>query len=237
MARRVREPVAPLDPRSKYFTQGTGVLTYIDPETGDIEAIPNTATPPWGEDQWLGAAPVPSPIGGEDDNWLGDPPPDSQAEQAAQEFWIEDGRAWHGYQADLGVNPQNPGVPNLGPANVQDFQTGDSQIVRHVPAAEQGWGLDPAILVPRFPHVENTNPYWDSFAHRRMGDLEWVPQDMPFGDLTAQNVELYWRGYKRPSRLHGRLVDQPPAIPYSYQVPVGQAGPLDLIPVGDEAVY
>lgn len=208
-------------------TLGDGVNQFTDP-TGEIEAVPYTGTPPYGEPPlWEATEPAPWPV---------DPPFDSTWEDDYLHEQIH-GAPNRGYDIEVWVNPSNPGVPNLGPANAPSGQTGHTQNILPDPAAEQGWGLDPAIVNARYPNVQGANPYYASGTYRRNGQLDFNSDGLPLNggalDIELQNQLRYQR-----STTHGRLADVPQSVPYSSVVPVGgQAGPLAIIPEGDEAIY
>lgn len=220
------------NPNSAYGTLADGVYQYAD-DMGEIQAIPNTRTPPYGEpvlnvDGYESPYPVGQPI-------------DTDAEDEALHQQINGpsgGWASHGYDIGEWVNPSNPGIPNLGPVNQQPVQSGHSQIVIPNPAAEQGWGLDPAIVNSRYPHSENTNPFYGYARYRRNGSLEFNSTGIPLNG-GALNIELQRSMTQRRSTVHQRLADVPASVPYSSTVPVGgSAGPLALVPnTEDEAIY
>lgn len=217
-----------LFPQRPYGTQGIGVQQF--PVDGEFQAIPNTGTPPFGEPVLYDeTSELPFPV---------DPPFSTAREDDFLHEQIN-GTPWHGYEIGEWVNPSNPGIPNLGPPNVQDFQSGHSQIAPHNPSAEQGWGLDPAILQARYPHSENINPFYATGTHRRNGALEFSSQGLPFGSVTQQHVQAQSAVTRGRSTVHQRLADNPIAVPYSSTVvPVpGNAGPMNLIPAADEGIY
>lgn len=201
----------------------------------DAQQVPWTGTPPYGE----------PPLYNENFDLNDDqvtpnpttPPFNTAQERDAQHEWIH-GTPWHGYDIQEWVNPQNPGIPNLGPVNIQPFESSHTNAMPHNASAEQGWGLDPAILYPRRPNVQNTNPYWSMTQFRRMGGLAWNVPGIPFGDVTQQRPQAYAAGRRRPSFTHNRLSDVPPNVPFSSTVPVyGNAGPIDILPEDPGGVY
>lgn len=218
---------AQLYPRTPQGTLGAGVGQFSDGE--EFQAIPWTGTSPYGEAA-LYAESEEAPY-----------PTDPRIDPAGEEEFLHDqmyGVPWHTYYLAGWVNPSNPGIPNLGPPNEQDNQSGHSQIVVHNPSAEQGWGMDPAILVARYPHSEGVNPFYARGTHRRNGALEFTSAGLPFGSMTQQSVQMQTVLTRRRSTVHRRLADNPMAVPYSSTVPVhGQAGPMNLIPEADEGVY
>lgn len=221
------------NPRSNYGTLAeSGIGFSIDPLTGEIQQVPYTGTSPFGEPPLLESPQIDPSI-----------PPEAHANfrPHEDEIFLHDqihGTPWHGYYIQAWVNPDNPGIPNLGPVNEQPFQSAHTNAIVHNPSAEQGWGMDPAIVLPRYPHVQNTFPQYARGTRRRMGDLEWEPEWMPFWDVTQQNVALQQGAQHRASSLHGMLSDIPPAVPYSSTVPVyGNAGPLDILPEAVDAIY
>lgn len=222
------------DPTSAYGTLGeNGVMFAVDPNTGEIEQVPYTGTSPYGEPALFQSPEVPAAIPFE---------ANQRIDVAAEDEFLHEqlhGTPWHGYEILEWVNPENPGIPNLGPPNEQDFQSGHTSIVVHNSSAEQGWGMDPALLVARYPKVQNTNPFYATGTHRRNGEFPWAVAGLPFADLTQQNVQLSHVGRRRTSSVHGKLADIPPFVPYSENVvPVqGNAGPLNLIPDGAEGIY
>jgi hypothetical protein len=151
------------------------------------------------------------------------------------------GAPWRGYRIQGWVNPSNPGVPNLGPVNEQPFYSGHSQITVPNPSAEQGWGLDPAVLLARFPHSEGVNPFYSVGRYRRNGSLDFNASGLPFGHVTAGRVQQLTVASRQRSSVHRRLVDNPQPVPYSSTVPVGgSAGPIpfyNLVPDHDEGIY
>jgi hypothetical protein len=166
-----------------------------------------------------------------------EPPVNTKAERQAQHEWIH-GTPWKGYDLEEWVNPENPGIPNLGPVNDQPFYSGHTNAVPHNASAEQGWGLDPAILYPRFPKVQNTNPFWSVGAFRRMGGLAWAAPGIPYGDVTQKDGQAYAAARRRPSYTHGKLSDIPSNVPYSSTVPVGGAtGGPNILPDDPGGVY
>ena len=211
-----------------------GVVQYVDPETGEIERIPYTGTPPFGEAD-LGVAVTEEPI------LPAAPNPTLEMDLLHEQvhgtpFSTPDGR---GYDIEQWQNPSNPGIPNLGPVEGDTGTLARDAVVHHYQSDEQGWGMDPAVLLPRYPVSEGLFPGYSIGTHRRMGDLEWLPDMMPFGDRALTNVELQYQLRRKVSAVHGKLVDNPQAVPYSSTVlPVpGQAGPLNLVPEADEAIY
>lgn len=239
---------------------GVAVGYWSPPEGGfgepyEYEVIPYTGTPPAGEGDLESAA----SYGGDntgvymgsdpDYGWPGSVEPPQLATIRDQLELAEAEQSGLGQPRTIvleeWVNPINPGVPNLGPVNEQNYQDGDSQIVRHVPSHEQGALLDPVLLQSRFPHVENTNPYYNEYGqYRRNGEVEYVPAaEMPWGRMEAMNWQLQFADRMMFSgQSHGKLADVPASVPYSStQLPTpGQAGPFgfasDLV-AGDEAYY
>lgn len=233
-----------VDPTSAYGTLGDGTLTYVD-ELGDIQVIPDTQTPPYGEppmvgpldgDPDMGGDEFANPIFGPD---VGGPtfgPIGDDTETIHEE--IHGTAQPRGYAIEDWQNPSNPGIPNLGPINDQPAMTAATSARHHFQSDEQGWGLDPAILHPRFPHSENVFPGYGQAVRKRNGTLEVSSFDLPYGQFSAINWELQYQEMRRASSLHGRLFDTPTPVAYSDTVPVGgQAGPFNLIPEGDEGVY
>jgi hypothetical protein len=224
------------NPQSAYGTTGLGQTVYID-EHGEVQQVPFILTPPFGEPGMYDAA-LDAPG---DDDWNSgapaDPPFNWQQQQDAIHEWIH-GTPWDGIDLGEWVNPQNPGIPNLGPVNEQPFQSAHTNAVPHNSSVEQGWGLDPAILYPRRPNVQNTNPYYALGTFRRMGGLAWQVPGIPFGSVTQQHVESRWGPFRRASTTHEKLVDVPANVPYSSTVPVhGQAGPVEILPPDAEGIY
>lgn len=218
-----------LYPQSALGTQGSGVRQFADAD-GNVQAIPYTGTSPFGEPAMHpDGYELPYPV---------DPPIDVAGEDELLHEQMH-GVPWHGYEIQVWVNPSNPGIPNLGPVNEQDFQSGHSQIVVHNPSAEQGWGLDPAILLPRFPHSENVNPFYARGTMRRNGQFIFTNAGLPFGMMTQQNVQALSAQTRQRSTVHSKLADVPAMVPYSATVvPVhGQAGPMNLVPAEDVGVY
>lgn len=212
-----------------YAYMGEGVTTFVD-EDGELQVIPYTGTPPWGEpDMYADGFENIAPI---------DPPWPEQAQADMLHGAIHDKPYPDGYDIGEWVNPSNPGVPNLGPVNDQAPISARSAMVHHYPSDEQGWGMDPAVLLPRYPQSQNTNPFYAIWTHRRNGQYEFNSAGLPFGEYSALNVELQWQGRRRLG-THSRLVDNPAPVPYSDTVPVGgSAGPLGYLPDAyDEAVY
>lgn len=225
-----------LFPRLFGGTLGAGSQTYVDPsagayEAGDFEKIPNRRTPPYGEPP-LNWEPEEHP-------YPSDPPINVLSED---EFLHEQmhGLPWRGYVIQEWVNPSNPGIPNLGPVNDQPVQSGHTQITVNNSSAEQGWGMDPAILLARYPHSENVNPTYALGTHRRNGQLEYVNDGLPVAAVSANRVQLLTRATRQRSTTHVKLVDNPGMIPYSASmIPTGGAQPLALnvIPDADDGVY
>lgn len=220
-------------PLSNYGTHGEpGIGFSIDPITGSIEQVPYTRTAPYGEGPLIEAAQIDAGL-----------PPDAHANfrPGDEEVFLHEaihGTPWHGYDIQEWVNPTNPGIPNLGPVNEQPFQSAHTSAVQHNPSAEQGWGMDPAILLPRYPKVTNTNPAYARGTRRRMGDLEFDPESLPFWNVTGQNRAFQQAGQHRSSSMHGKLADIPAAVPFSSTVPVyGNAGPFDILPDAVQAIY
>lgn len=215
-----------LYPDAVYGTLGSGVDRFQ--ADGDFQAIPNRTTPPLGEPPLYDEAEEPVyPL---------DPPINTAAEDELLHAQMH-GAPWRGYRIQGWVNPSNPGIPNLGPVNDQPYVSGHSQITVPNPSAEQGWGLDPAILLARYPHSEGVNPFYATGRHRRNGQMEFTASGLPFGNIVAdQTLTAVSRGR---STTHQRLADTPASIPYSSTVPVGgSAGPIpNLVPDHDEAIY
>jgi hypothetical protein len=226
------DPSIRYSPTSLRGTQGTGVRQFISAD-GDIQAIPNRRTPPYGEpDLYAETVELPYPV---------DPPINTGYEDELLHEQMH-GVPWHGYRIQEWQNPSNPGVPNLGPVNDQPFVSGHSQITVPNPAAEQGWGMDPAVLLPRFPHSENVFPGYSAGRYRRNGQLEFSASGLPFGALTQQHVQALTARTRQRSSVHVRLADNPQPVPYSSTItPVGgQAGPMALyavLPYEDEGIY
>lgn len=222
------------DPNSVYGTLGEpGIGFAINPMTGDIEQVPYTGTSPYGEPAMFLSPEVPEAV-----------PADAhqRIDVAREDAFLHDqlhGTPWHGYRIEEWVNPENPGIPNLGPVNEQDFQSGHTSAVVHNASAEQGWGMDPAILHARYPKVENTNPFYATGTRRRNGELAWFVPGLPFSDVVQQRVQLQHAGRRRTSSVHGKLADIPAFVPYSEnRVPVpGNAGPMNILPEGTEGIY
>lgn len=223
-----------LFPHALEGTLGAGQRQFVGDE-GEFQGMPYRGTPPFGE-------PV---LNDEFDEavWPIDPPIDPAYEDAYLHGQMH-GTPWHGYFIQGWVNPSNPGIPNLGPVNEQPFYSGHSQITVPNPSAEQGWGMDPAVLLPRFPHSEGVNPFYSSGRYRRNGQLEFNSAGIPFGSVTQQRVQALTIGTRNRSSVHDRLADFQPGVPYSSTiVPVGgQAGPQALyayapLPTEDDGIY
>lgn len=226
-----------LYPNALYGTQGVGVWQEPDVDTGEFEGVPYRRTPPFGEPD-----PYPAPEALDPGEISpADPPINTALEDDLLHEQMH-GSHHRGYYIDRWQNPSNPGVPNLGPVNDQPFVSGHSQIGIPNPSAEQGWGLDPAILLSRFPHSENVFPGYSAGRFRRNGSLEFTSAGIPFGTLTAQTVQLQtvMAGRQRSS-VHVRLADNPQGVPFSSTVvPVGgSAGPIPYhVPVAeDDGIY
>jgi hypothetical protein len=221
------------NPNSAYGTTGLGQSVFYD-EFGDIQAIPYNVTPPYGEPAIRQANP------GEDPNLTlfsapPDPPFNSAQEDQMLHEWVH-GTPWHGIDLGEWVNPTNPGIPNLGPVNDQPFQSAHTNAVPHNASAEQGWGMDPAILYARYPKVQSTNPYWSMGAFRRMGGLAWWVPGIPFGSMTQGEVQAWWASQKRTG-THARLVDVPPNVPFSATVPIAHQAASQPLPAEADGVY
>jgi hypothetical protein len=239
---------------------GAGVYQYIDPYSGEWQAVPYTGTPPLGPGQGTpsggpGEAPLEtSDYGGETDPYAaydgeltgydymgaGAIPQDQQAQLHAQIHGVGQPR---GYILEEWVNPANPGVPNLGPPNEQANQNGRTAITRHISSEEAGFLLDPAVWPSRFPHVEDPNPRWNMGQFHRYGQYKYLPEmNLEWGSFTGLAYELQFAERKMASAIqaHRRISDIPPSVPYSATVPqAGQAGPYNLVPVDteQEAIY
>lgn len=204
-------------------TLGGGLITEVD-VYGNIQAFSYTGTPPYGElplhdetvsDADQGIAPIP------------------RVTDAQMETFLHEqihGTPWHGYDIQHVVNGDNPGIPNLGPVNEQDFQSGHTQITVENSSAEQGWGMDPAILYARFPRSDGANPDYASGIHRRNGTLDWDAPGIPFSQFTQGQSQLQWQ-LQRRSGQHTRVIDPATGVPFVEVVPVyGQAGPIPELP-------
>lgn len=231
-----------VDPYSYDGTLGDGTLTYVD-ELGDIQVIPDTRTPPWGEDSpETGPADAGSQWG--DPTWGPSTPVNPGPIDSGQQY-DEDHEAIHGtaqprgYDIEAWQNPSNPGIPNLGPINQQPAVSARFSVVHHYQSDEQGWGMDPAIINPRFPHSENVFPGYGQGTRKRNGTLEVSSIDYPYGTNTAEVWELQYQELRNASRLHARLVDNPQPVPFSSTVPDSiAAGAVISQELGyDEAVY
>lgn len=213
-------------------TLGAGVIYDLD-QYGEIQAIPYTGTPPFGE------RPLRQATLDDQPEQAGDATYQRVSDRAAETFLHDqiNGVPWHGYAIEEVVNGANPGIPNLGPINEQPFQSGHTQVHVDNPSSEQGWGLDPAVLYARYPRSDGANPCYAMGTHRRNGTLDWQAPGVPFSDWTNTNWQLQWQ-LRRQSGTHQRVVDPTTGIPFVSTVPVsGQAGPLELIPDAAIGVY
>ena len=136
------------------------------------------------------------------------------------------------------VNPTNPGIPNLGPPNRQANQSGHTSIIVHNASAEQGWGLDPAILVPRFPRATGDNRYYARLSgYRRNGSMDVVVAPPQIAVVTqGARMSLFAR-LRQTSTVHGALADVAPSVPWSSNQPIGPSIFVNTLPPDVEAIY
>lgn len=136
------------------------------------------------------------------------------------------------------VGPDNPGIPNLGPPNRQLGQSGHSQNIVPNPSAEQGWGLDPAILIPRFPRSVGDNRYYARLSgYRRNGSMDIVVAPPGVDFVTQGKRQAIFGPTRFRSQTHKRLVDIPASVPYSANQPIGPTVFINTLPDGVEAIY
>lgn len=226
-------PPITTNPRSAYGTLGLTGTIYYEGAFGGLDSYPDHGTAPEGEMPLIetqhepGTAPV---------TIVQEITPD-----ASEVFLHEQvhGVPWDGYDLGEWVNPSNPGIPNLGPPNEQDFQSGHTSAIVHNQSLEQGAMLDPAILVTRYPKSENVNPFYATGSWRRNGTFIPAIGDLPFGQLTQGSRQMQAMGRRRVSVVHGRVADVPVAVPFSSnRIPVGgNAGPMNILPLGTEGIY
>jgi hypothetical protein len=222
-------------------TLQTGVPAYVS-DTGDLETIPWTGTPPEGEPTLLGPWAGP---GGEtadvlETPYAGDPPFSEDVEDLMLHDAIH-GPGLQGYNIESWANPSNPGIPNLGPVNAQPLMGGASSTSGSSPrdpSVEQGWGMDPAVILARYPHSENVNPFYNQYVYRRFGTYNEVWAGPEYGAFSNIADELRWQDVLNSGSGHARLVDNPQGVPYSSTVPIGGGYTgQEYIPDSDEAVY
>jgi len=136
------------------------------------------------------------------------------------------------------VLPTNPGIPNLGPPNRQANQSGHTSIIVHNPSSEQGWGLDPAILTPRFPRAAGDNRYYARLSgYRRNGSMDVLVSPPQIAWVTqGKRMSLFAR-LRQASKMHGALADVSPSVPFSANQPIGPAIFQNTLPPATEAIY
>ncbi len=221
-------------------TRGAGVLQYVD-QDGEPQAIPVTQSSFYPAPLW--SAEEISEVNDEFAEtglspYVVDPPVNLHATEERTHEQI------HGPVPPLvekpwTVNPWNPGVPNLGPEHEQPAFTSRTQVVPHVQSEEQGWGMEGRVAEERFPLVQGPNPYYNFWAWRRNGALDFSSEGVPFGRVTNAGVQAIEELRRNRSSVHQRVVDNPASVYFSETVPVeGQAGPIpEPLSVHDEAIY
>ncbi len=208
------------------------VYQYIDGD-GNVQKLPDTITPPAGESPlWAESGRAGSPYGQHQE-----PPFDPQSEHELTEAYVytsEKGLR----RVDEWVNPYQPGIPGLGPIRAQAPQGGHTASVVPNPAAEQGWGMDPAVLNSRWPVMELPNPFHSQYIQKRSGSYPVVSNPPALASHLGQHgqaAQLQWVALRRRGR-HGVLADVPAAVPYSANVAAVQSlqtSSLDsLMPAG-----
>jgi len=201
---------------------------------GTVEDVPYTGTPPWGEVA-LEAAPIYP-------EWQQMPVDDGTRQNLARIndaatpinepmdgaiplIWQNDDQ-----QGGLGVPP--------GALNQQSFQSGHTSITVLNPSAEQGWGQDPALRWPLYPHQQNNFPgYNRNGVFRRNG--QWVPdKNFPtiwfsITDQQARDINLRQAIIHR---MHGVVVADVPTVPSGMTVSPMQASTGGPAPIGEEGI-
>lgn len=222
-----------LFPNALEGTLGYGVYQGVNLDSLEFEGVPYRPTPPYGEQPMYNDVDVlPYPI---------DPPVDQALVDDMLHEQMHGAPARDTYVIQRWVNPSNPGIPNLGPISDTPWESGHSQITVLNPSLEQGWGMDPAIVNPRYPISEGVNPYYASGTHRRNGQLPWTSAGVPL-QLTTQGAQTITNLTRNRSTVHQQLVDNPGYVPYSATITPaggGGAGPvaMNMIPHEDEGIY
>jgi hypothetical protein len=217
------------------------VPTTVD-AYGDVQTIPYTGTPPWGEPV-AHVIPEQAAFGNPWDSVTaiyagGATMIDTALEDDLLHAWIHDAGPNYGTDYPNGsINSDNPGVPNLGPPNEQLYQSSHTSAVQHNSSAEQGFGMDPAILVARFPRTAGDNPYHGLWTHKRNGQYEYVPDPAKLHTVTQGTWQAQWQKVIRVSSMHARLVDVPQSVPFSQTVRLGGGSPGSPLPVDTEGIY
>src|SRR5581483_2117622 len=190
-------------------TRGAGVLQYVD-QDGEPQAIPVTQSSFY-----------PAPI------WSAE-----EISEVNDEF------------AETGLSPYVVDPPvNLHATEEREHEqpafTSRTQVVPHVQSEEQGWGMEGRVAEERFPLVQGPNPYYNFWAWRRNGALDFSSEGVPFGRVTNAGVQAIEELRRNRSSVHQRVVDNPASVYFSETVPVeGQAGPIpEPLSVHDEAIY
>ncbi len=187
------------------------VLTYID-DFGNVIVEPVTPTPPGGEYYSEEAY-----AGAEGSDYT-QPPIDMQLDALYNNAAIYD-VLFEGYALEW-VNTQHFGIPGLGPVEQGVRQSGHSAAIIMDPTEEQGWGMDPAIVTPRYPVTQNFNPFRSQYTERRFGNYAFQPNPPSYGATVASgganydHVQLQWAKLTR-NRHHGVVVEVPPTVPFS----------------------
>ena len=159
-------------------------------------------------------------------------------------------RLWHAQNEAYGhATHDNPaywlddqlhgeGVPPGAP-NDQPFLSGHTSIVIHNPAEEQGWGQDPAFRWPRYPHMENGNPYYGLGVHRRNGQKPEEDKDYPWAfafSLQERDLALRLAILHRAAPGHNVLTSPPTVTHTENMTPAEPIAPYALESIGAEGV-
>lgn len=201
--------------------QPGGHATSIGDEPG---LVPYRGTPPWGEPpayEQFDAGVLPA----------------SEIEMSPSEDLHARINLAFGHDAlhlDWYNDPQF-GWPPPGAPNVQDFQSGHTQVIVQNQAAEQGALTDPAFIWPRYPHMENHARAYNWGTARRNGGLLAPKSFRPMIAGMQQYRDLLLQPVVTRHGAHQTVVASTPSVPNTYSV--RQVNPFYVPdPIGAEGV-
>lgn len=226
-----------VSPRKDFDTPQPFKLMREGP--GDISMIPEKHTPPWDEVPGFDSPPpeldgsITPPIeGATPDGALfvhehQDLPPHLPYQERARvledDYWNDD--QLHGTAVP-------PGAPNDQP-----FQSGHTQITILNQSAEQGWGQDPALRWPLYPHNQGTFPTYGSGIFRRNGT--WAPEKnflQMYEVITQEQVRDMRLRASKQHRQFGAVVNNAPTVTNTWNVTPTVPLPWYSVDVGPEGV-
>jgi hypothetical protein len=193
---------------SLYYGYAQPAENYVDTDGNVVTLQAPVQTPPGGEFPIDIASVAPHHV---------EPAFNPQIDEQITEEGIN-GNKFEGY-VDEWVMPSNPGIPNLGPVNQQAPLGGHSSSQVLDPSLEQGYGMDLATVLPRYPHVEGANPFHGQYLQKRGGSWAVTDPSSETSLLQAQTQQgqksaLQWKNIIG-RREHGVVVPVPATVPYS----------------------